>query len=104
MATDVWVFPPGLGEWQQRGTVYADDCLTYMTVGHDIHFDPANPAASGYTLMFDDEFTSASTVDANHTGATGYNWYVGQYFGDTATPLSMFSVSGGVLSIPEFAG
>src|ERR1700720_4049275 len=61
-------------------------------------FDPANPAASGYALVFDDEFNSASTIDVNNTKAPGFKWYPGNFFGG-ATPASYIQVSGGELQL-----
>ena len=43
-------------------------------------FSPNNPAASGYQLVFHDEFDSASTIDLNATGLPGFNWYRQQFF------------------------
>ncbi len=62
-------------------------------------FDPTNPGASGYVLVFDDEFNSIATIDVNDTKAPGYNWYVWNSWTQTATPASNFSVSGGVLTL-----
>jgi hypothetical protein len=42
-------------------------------------FNPNDPTASGYTLVFDDEFNSLSTIlttPANDYAPPGYNWYV----------------------------
>jgi hypothetical protein len=36
-----------------------------------IAFDPNNPAASGYALVFSDNFTSTATIDFNATDTTG---------------------------------
>ena len=97
--SSVWIFLHDSVLGNSGSTVYLDDCQTCLADGDDIHFSPANPAATGYTLMFDDEFTTAKTVDVDNTGATGYNWYVGQFFNDPQTPSSMYSVSAGVLTI-----
>jgi len=81
-------------------TIYVDDCETALANAPDIHFDPANPGASGFNLAFSDEFDSAGTIDSGHTGGNGYKWYVGQYYDSTKlTVPGMYSVSGGVLSI-----
>lgn len=61
-------------------------------------FNPSNPAASGYSLVFDDEFNSISTVDVNNSGATGFNWYTRNFFGGFTT-AGRISVSGGALSL-----
>jgi hypothetical protein len=57
-------------------------------------FDPTNPAASGYALVFDDEFSSPNTVDFNDTRAPGFNWYPGN-FNVAPVPASYLDVSGG---------
>lgn len=44
-------------------------------------FDPANPAASGYSLVFSDTFTNSSTIDMADTGNAGFHWYRRQFFG-----------------------
>ena len=81
-------------------TLYLDDCTTCLVNGDDIQFNPANPGASGYSLYFDEEFNNESMIDVNHTGANGYNWYVGQFFGSPTTSSTMYSVSGtGTLTI-----
>lgn len=80
------------------GTIYFDDCQLGLTNGNDIQFLPANPNASGFNLVFSDEFNSINTIDVNHTGADGYKWYVGQYYGFSSATSSMYSVSGGVLT------
>lgn len=62
----------------------------------------APPAAAGvdYTnLVFDDEFNSINTIDADNTGAPGYNWYVQLPFGGGTVPPSAYTVSNGVLEI-----
>jgi hypothetical protein len=63
-------------------------------------FDPSNPGAAGYALVFDDEFSSPNTIDSNNTLATGFNWYVQSFGiqGQTALPAGDYSVSGGVLN------
>jgi hypothetical protein len=61
-------------------------------------FNPSNPAASGYALVFDDEFNSPNTIDINNTEAPGYNWYPGNFFG-SATPASMIQVANGALTL-----
>jgi|GEM_PF-2323380 len=81
------------------GTVYFDDFQIGLSNGNDIQFLPSNPLASGFNLIFDDEFDSISTIDVNHTGADGYKWYVGQYYGSPTATSTMYSVSSGVLTI-----
>jgi len=95
----VWVYFNDNGSGNTGANVYLDDCQTFLANGNDIGFNPANPGASGYNLVFDDEFNSASTIDTNNTGAPGFNWYTGQYFGVAATPPSWYSVGSGSLSI-----
>ena len=97
--SSVWIFVYDSAAGNSATTVYLDDCQTFLANGGDIHFNPASPAASGFIKMFDDEFGNAGTIDSKHTGATGYNWYVGQYFGAPTTPTSMYSLSGGVLTV-----
>jgi hypothetical protein len=46
-----------------------------------VPFNPNDPAASGYQLVFHDEFDSASTIDLNASGLPGFNWYPQQFFG-----------------------
>lgn len=101
--SSVWIYLRDSVAGNTGSIAYLDDCQTCLANGGDIHFNPAKPAASGYTLMFDDEFTTAKTVDIDHTGATGYYWYVGQYFSQffnyPQTPSSMYSLGAGMLSI-----
>jgi hypothetical protein len=78
-------------------SVRVEAALT-ATVTAAAAFDPSNPAASGYALVFDDEFTSISTIDVNNTQATGYKWYPGNIYGG-ATPPSYIQVSGGELQL-----
>jgi hypothetical protein len=49
-------------------------------------FDPNDPAASGYQLVFHDEFNSASTIDLDASGFPGFNWYPQQFFGRPPPP------------------
>ena len=44
-------------------------------------FDPTNPASSGYSLVFTDDFTNSQTIDLNATGNAGFNWYLTKFFG-----------------------
>ena len=62
-------------------------------------FDPTNPAGSGYVLVFDDEFTSISTIDVNNTKSPGFKWYVQYPFGSQAGQPGDFSITSGVLTM-----
>jgi len=60
---------------------------------------PAQARAAGLTdLVFDDEFTTTSTISPNGTGS--YNWYATNFFSASATlPPSGYSVQDGYLTI-----
>ncbi len=62
-------------------------------------FDPANPAASGYRLVFNDDFNSISTIDTAATNGPGFNWYVTKPFGFPTTTPGEISVANGVLTL-----
>ena len=62
-------------------------------------FDPNDPAASGFQLVFHDEFDSASTIDLNASGLPGFNWYPQQFWGRPATSSNYISVAGGELTL-----
>jgi hypothetical protein len=64
-------------------------------------FDPSNPGASNYVLVFDDEFNSMSTIDTGDTRVPGFNWYLYQPFGARtkhSNPADL-SISDGVVTI-----
>lgn len=59
-------------------------------------FDPNNIT---WPLIFQDDFSSASTIDVNNTQARGYKWYVQMFWGYGANKPTSFSVGNGILSI-----
>ena len=63
-------------------------------------FNPANPGASGYSLVFDDEFNSISTIDVNNTGAPGYNWYASSFVAGPTSPGNI-QVANGALTLVQ---
>ncbi len=73
--------------------------LLFILPAPTLAFDPSNPAAFGYSLVFDDEFDSLNTIDINATGARGYNWYVTKFFSAPTTLPGDLSISSGVLTI-----
>ncbi|HEY3329178.1 MAG TPA: hypothetical protein VGK19_04085 [Capsulimonadaceae bacterium] len=62
-------------------------------------FNANDPASTGYTLTFADEFDDASSIDTGATGQPGYKWYTKQFFGGKTTPTSCISVRRGVLTV-----
>jgi hypothetical protein len=62
-------------------------------------FDPNDPAASGYLLVFHDEFNSASTIDLNASGFPGFNWYPQQFFGRPPTSSNYIKAANGELTL-----
>ena len=58
-----------------------------------VSFDPNNPAASGYQLVFSDDFTvsGTSTIDKNDTEAAGFKWYIKPAFNNNREPASNFT-------------
>lgn len=56
-------------------------------------FDPADPDASGYRIVFDDEFKSSSTIDVHNELTPGFKWYTGQFYGMKPTPSTAFHMS-----------
>ncbi len=62
-------------------------------------FDPANPAGSGYQLVFSDEFDSPSTIDLNYTATPGYKWYPELFLDSPSTPPSVIRVENGALTL-----
>jgi hypothetical protein len=62
-------------------------------------FSPANPGASGYVKVFDDEFPSLSSIDVNATGNSGYNWYTIRPYGYGIVPADNFAIDNGLLTI-----
>ncbi|MDR3709692.1 MAG: hypothetical protein P4L33_15450 [Capsulimonadaceae bacterium] len=62
-------------------------------------FDARDPASSGYTLTFTDDFKTIDSIDVNATGNAGYKWYTKQFFGGKPTSAAALSVHKGVLTI-----
>ena len=76
-------------------------CATLPT-GSSASFDPTKPAASGYELVFDDEFNDLSSIDLAYTKASGYNWYLtSSLHANQPTPANNFSVNNGILTIAQ---
>jgi hypothetical protein len=65
-------------------------------------FNPSNPAASGYNIVFEDDFTCLSTISLSPTNAPGYKWYTDNYIYGETTPSSVFSLApeGGLIITP----
>jgi hypothetical protein len=61
-------------------------------------FNPANPGAYGYSLVFNDDFATLGTIDVSNTGNTGYGWYCRDFFGGS-TPARMIQVANGELTL-----
>lgn len=60
--------------------------LTYQTI-------------TSWPVIFDDEFSSSSTIDQNGSAAPGFNWYPQMFYGFGTNPPSDWSLQSGVLSI-----
>ena len=62
---------------------------------------PPPAAAVGYkSLVFNDDFDSLSSIDANNTGKPGFNWYIDPpVWGGIPVPLATYSVSNSVLEL-----
>ena len=60
---------------------------------------PAALEANYESLVFNDDFDSASSIDVKDTGKPGFNWYLGLPFGGPSTSESAFSVSDSVLNL-----
>jgi hypothetical protein len=56
-------------------------------------FNELNPAASGYTLVMDEEFTNPSSIDTNNTLQPGFNWYLARPYRWPATQASELLVN-----------
>ena len=78
--------------------------LCASSAGLAAGFDPNNPAASGYSLVFDDEFKTVATIDINNTQLPGFNWYVQYPFGPEVTPPTDINVTNGVLTLSPQPG
>jgi hypothetical protein len=67
-------------------------------------FDPGDPAAAGYQLVFDDEFNDASSIDLANSGDAGFNWYLRNSFRNKAMPANNISIADGILTIGGSGG
>jgi hypothetical protein len=68
-----------------------------------VSFNPANPAASGYQIVFQDTFADTSTIDMADTAAPGFHWYRRKPFGYTTEPAANIVISGGHLVLTTTA-
>ena len=50
-------------------------------------------------LAFDDEFSSTSSIDMSNSHASGYNWYLQNWFSSSASNSSNVTISNGVLEL-----
>jgi hypothetical protein len=97
----------GIGTVGGTGSlVYIDDLTLVLTDGHTVAFNPQNPLATGFKLIFEDEFNDPSTIDVNCTMADGYKWYgQGQWYPNTSPSmykiLPSFQDAKGVLEISD---
>jgi hypothetical protein len=66
---------------------YAVDCQPNGT------FDAADPAASGYSIVFSDDFTNPQTIDLNAAGNAGFNWYLTHFFNSSSETADHLSIS-----------
>ncbi len=67
-------------------------------------FDPNNPAAAGYQLVFDDEFNDLSSIDLSNTVGDRFHWYLRDPFRGKAMPADNLSAKHGVLTIAGSGG
>ncbi len=86
--------------------VYLDDLYTGLTDGQTIDFDPKKldpkkPAASGFKLLWADEFDDINTIDVKTTKGDGYKWYTHRFYGFPKTTPNMYSMKGGVLTLTD---
>jgi hypothetical protein len=62
--------------------------------------EPGAAALQNYNhLAFDDEFNSYSTIDMSNSHASGFNWYVQNWFSNGATNTNNVTISNGVLEL-----
>jgi Bacterial Ig domain/Bacterial Ig-like domain len=62
--------------------------------------EPGAAALQNYNhLAFDDEFNSYSTIDMSNSHASGFNWYVQNWFSTGATNSNNVTISNGVLKL-----
>lgn len=69
------------------------------------NFNPCDPARSGYSLSFADEFNTIDTIDLNYStpNASRKNWYF-KSFWNPDTPAARVRVENGVLSLDYMPG
>ncbi len=51
-----------------------------MGIKRKMIFNAVEPASSGYSLVFSEDFTDLSRFDLNNTGAPGFSWYMNRHF------------------------
>ncbi len=56
-------------------------------------FNPANPAASGYSSVFSEDFTDISRFDLDNTGVPGFTWYMNRFYWSSPTVPSSVSLT-----------
>ena len=62
--------------------------------------EPGAAALQNYNhLAFDDEFSSTGSIDMTDSHASGYNWYVQNWFSTGATNTNNVTISNGVLEL-----
>lgn len=62
--------------------------------------EPGAAALQNYNhLAFDDEFNSYSTIDMSNSHASGFNWYLQNWFSSSATNTNNVTISNGVLHL-----
>ena len=62
--------------------------------------EPGAAALQGYNLLaFDDEFNSYSTIDMSNSHASGFNWYLQNWFSSGATNSNEVTISNGALEL-----
>jgi hypothetical protein len=74
--------------------------FSIVTFAQANSFQPGNPAASGYKIVFEDNFTSLSTISLSPTNAPGFKWYTDNYVYGETTPSSVFALRGGLVITP----
>lgn len=75
-------------------SVAADDC--FVSQEKSVSSDIPEPAKSaGYTQKTFESTLSKESIDLSDTRRSGYEWYVGQFFGRCSTSKASFEWSGG---------
>ena len=62
-------------------------------------FNPHHPEASGYHVVFSDDFSSQATLDAADTRAPGFKWYVHPFLGGHQKPEAVIRIEDGHLTL-----